>query len=78
MSKITNFSELTLDELNARKREFKQEILNMRLQQQSGQLKKPSMLRDLSRDIARIETVLTHKRLGSNVNYRKPSKGAKS
>ncbi len=77
MSKITNFSELTLDELSARKREFQQEILNMRLQQQSGQLKKPSMLRDLSRDIARIETVLSHKSLGLKVNYRKPSKGTK-
>lgn len=77
MAKITNFSELTVDELNARKREFKQDILNMRLQQQSGQLKKPSMLRDLSRDIARIETVLSHKTLGTKINYRKPSKGSK-
>lgn len=77
MARITEFSELTNDELNARKREFQQEILNMRLQQQSGQLKKPSMLRDLRRNIARIETVLTHKGLGAAINYRKKSKGNK-
>lgn len=75
MSRITEFSELTVDELKARKKEYQQEILTMRIQQQSGQLKKPSLLHERRRDIARIETLLSHKRLGLTVNFRKPKKG---
>ena len=38
-----------------------EEIFHLRIQQQSGQLEKPSQLRTLRREIARIETVLTQK-----------------
>jgi large subunit ribosomal protein L29 len=53
--------ELTPDELRARKRELREQIFHLRLQQAGGQLEKPSELRLLRREIARIETVLTHK-----------------
>ena len=59
--KIKEIRELTPDELRARKRELREEIFHLRLQQQSGQLEKPSQLRTLRREIARIETVLTQK-----------------
>jgi large subunit ribosomal protein L29 len=59
--KIKEISELTPDELQARKRELKEEIFHLRVQQQSGQLEKPSQLRTLRREIARLETVLTQK-----------------
>ena len=36
-------------------------MFHLRLQQASGQLEKPSELRSLRREIARIETVLTQK-----------------
>ena len=51
-----------MKELNARKREIAQEIFNLRIQQQGGQLEKPHMLRSLRRDAARVESVLTQKR----------------
>ena len=54
--------ELTPDELRARKRELREQVFHLRLQQASGQLEKPSELRTLRREIARIETVLTQKR----------------
>lgn len=59
--KIKEIRELTADELRSRKRELREQIFHLRLQQASGQLEKPSELRSLRREIARIETVLTQK-----------------
>ncbi len=56
--KIKEIIELSTDELLTKKRDFRQESLHLRLQQQSGQLEQPSRLRLLRRDVARIETVL--------------------
>ncbi len=53
--------ELSLAELAARKHELREESFHLRMQQQSGQLEKPSQLRDIRREIARIETALTLK-----------------
>jgi large subunit ribosomal protein L29 len=60
--KTTEIRELNSDELIARKRELRQETINLRLQQASGQLERPSLLKDLRREIARIETVLSERR----------------
>ncbi len=60
--KIAEVKELTIKELETRKRELRQEIFNLRIQQQAGQLEKPHMLRSLRRDAARVDTVLTEKR----------------
>ena len=76
--KIKEIQELTLTELDARKRELRQEIFHLRFQQQSGQLEKPRMLRSLRREVARIETVLTQKRAaatpGNSRQARAPAK----
>ncbi|TDU63045.1 large subunit ribosomal protein L29 [Prosthecobacter fusiformis] len=57
--KIQELRELSVDELNARRRELRQEMLNLRMQQQSGQLENPSRIKVLRREVARIETVVT-------------------
>jgi large subunit ribosomal protein L29 len=54
--------EKTETELMAQSRDLRQEMFNLRLQQASGQLEKPSRLRTLRRDVARIETQLTQLR----------------
>ena len=59
--KMKELSELTVDELLTKRRDLRQESLHLRLQQQSGQLEQPSRLRLLRRDLARIETELTHR-----------------
>ena len=59
--KIKEIRDLNREELKTRKRELKEEIFHLRLQQQSGQLEKPSQIRVLRREIARVETILTHK-----------------
>lgn len=57
--KKTNFKEMTVAELNAKGRDMRQELFNLRLQQASSQLEKPSRMRTLRKDIARIETQLS-------------------
>jgi large subunit ribosomal protein L29 len=59
--KTKELTELTTDELLTKRRDLRQESLHLRLQQQSGQLEQPSRLRLLRRDIARLETVLSHR-----------------
>jgi large subunit ribosomal protein L29 len=59
--KITEIKELTLPELNKRLREVRHELLDLRLRKKSGQLDKPHMLKEMRRDIARLESVRTLK-----------------
>ena len=59
--KIKEIVEMSTDELLTKKRDLRQESLHLRLQQQSGQLEQPSRLRLLRRDLARIETELSHR-----------------
>lgn len=61
--KIKELRELTVDELGARRNELKQEIVNLRIQAQVGQLENPSRLKTLRREVARIETLISARRL---------------
>ena len=54
--KMSELKDLTPVELAAKGRDLRQEMFNLRLQQASAQLEKPARLRNLRRDIARIET----------------------
>jgi len=57
--KISELKDLTATELAAKGRDLRQEMFNLRLQQASGQLEKPARLRNLRRDVARIETQIS-------------------
>jgi large subunit ribosomal protein L29 len=57
--KMSELKDLTVVELSAKGRDLRQEMFNLRLQQTSGQLEKPARLRNLRRDVARIETQLS-------------------
>jgi large subunit ribosomal protein L29 len=59
--KIKEIVQMSTDELMTKRRDLRQERLHLRLQQQSGQLEQPSRLRLIRRDVARIETILTHR-----------------
>lgn len=63
MTKITELRELTSEELIAKRRDLKHEILNLRVQQQSGQLENTALLRNNRREIGRVETILSERRL---------------
>lgn len=57
--KAKDTRELSADELSVRLRELKQEALNLRLQQATGQLENPARIRQVRRETAQINTVLT-------------------
>lgn len=57
--KMSDLGDLSSAELSAKNRDARQELFNLRLQKASSQLEKPSRLRDLRRDIARIETQIS-------------------
>ena len=59
--KFKEIQELTPKELVSRKRELKEEMFNLRIQQQSSQLERPHLIRVARRNVARIETVLSRK-----------------
>jgi large subunit ribosomal protein L29 len=61
--KIKEIRDLNEEELSTRKRDLKQEAFHLRLQQQSGQLEKPSEIQSIRREVARIETVLSERRV---------------
>ncbi|MBE2282154.1 MAG: 50S ribosomal protein L29 [Prosthecobacter sp.] len=61
--KIKELRESTVEELSSRRRELKQEALNLRIQQSTGggQLENPARLTQIRREIARIETIITER-----------------
>ena len=56
--KVKEIRELTTEEINAKLFETKQELFNLRFQQATGNLEKPSRIRDLRHTVARMKTVL--------------------
>jgi large subunit ribosomal protein L29 len=60
--KQSEVAELTLVELEKQIRDTRHELLELRLKKKTGQLEKPHLLKELRRDVARLETVATAKR----------------
>ena len=56
--KVKQIRELTTEEINTKLFEAKQELFNLRFQQATGNLEKPSRIRDLRHTVARMKTVL--------------------
>ena len=62
MAKAKEINQLTPDELAARLRELKQEALNLRLQQATGQLENTARIRLVRREIAQVMTAINAKK----------------
>ena len=56
--KAAEIKDKTKVELSAQSKELRLELFNLKLQKATSQLEKPIRLRDLRRDIARVETRL--------------------
>ena len=61
--KSKEIRELTDVEAQAKLRDIRQEMFNLRLQQKVTRLERPSRLHDLRKDVARIETILRERQL---------------
>lgn len=60
-TKAKDINQLTADELMARLRELKQESLNLRLQQATGQLDNTARIRVVRRETAQVMTAINAK-----------------
>jgi len=62
-TKISELREKSSDELTADRTSLREEALNLRIQQESGQLENPARIREARREVARINTLLSERRL---------------
>ena len=74
--KIVDARNLTDSELVSKKKDARQEYFNLRLQQTTGALEKPSRLNELRKDVAKLETVMSERRIGLKVQSRTAKKPA--
>ena len=58
---INEIKELSLEELEVKVNELKQELFNLKFQKTLGQLQNTAKIRDVKRTIARLKTVVTEK-----------------
>ncbi|MBD9098881.1 50S ribosomal protein L29 [bacterium] len=65
--KISEIRELSNEEINVKLKETKEELFNLRFQQATGNLEKPSRIRDLRHTVARLKTVLRERELKEEV-----------
>jgi len=61
MAKKTDIQGSTDDQLSTQLSELKREQFNLRFQAATGQLEKPSRVREVRKDIARIKTAQTQR-----------------
>ncbi len=64
--KAAEIRDLSVDELQTRLAEVKEELFNLRFQNATGQLDNYKRLGDLRRDVARIKTVLRERELSGD------------
>jgi large subunit ribosomal protein L29 len=62
MAEIADLRQKSDDQLSDELKNLKREQLNLRFQRSSGQLEATSRVRQVRRDIARINTVMTERR----------------
>ncbi len=62
--KVKEIRELSTEDIQAKIKENKEELFNLRFQQATGSLEKPSRIRELRHDVARMNTVLRERELG--------------
>lgn len=65
--KVKEIRELTTDEIVVKIKENKEELFNLRFQQATGNLEKPSRIRDLRHEVARMKTILRERELNEEV-----------
>ncbi len=61
--KVNEIRNLTTEEIVTKIKETKEELFNLRFQQATGNLDKPSKIKDLRHTVARLKTVLREREL---------------
>ncbi len=63
--KNNELRELSTEELNKKMSEYKEELFNLRFNQQTGNLEKPSRIKELRKLVARIKTIIRERELSN-------------
>lgn len=58
--------ELSLDDLELKRNEFREEIFHLALRRATGQLENPMKVRESRRDLARVETVIRERQASTS------------
>ena len=61
--KVDEIRNLTTDEITKKIDEFKKELFNLRFEQATGNLEKPSRITELRKTIARMKTIIREREL---------------
>jgi len=61
--KVNEMRNLTTEEIITKIKESKEELFNLRFQQATGNLEKPSRIKDLRHQVARLKTVLREREM---------------
>lgn len=61
--KVNELRNLTTEEINLKIKESKEELFNLRFQQATGNLEKPSKIKELRHLVARCKTILREREL---------------
>ena len=61
-----NLRDLTIDELNEKHRQYKEELFNLRFQNAIGQLKNTNRIKDVRKTIARVLTIVREKQMAGD------------
>ena len=61
--KISEIREMTSEQLDAKLKELKEELFNLRFQMATGSLTNPQRVRECKKDVARIKTLLCERQL---------------
>ncbi|MBQ5956783.1 MAG: 50S ribosomal protein L29 [Clostridia bacterium] len=63
--KANEIRNLSMEELNKKLADLKEEFFNLRFQKATGQLANPISIRDIKKDIARVKTVIKEQELAA-------------
>ncbi len=66
--KIQEIRDLSVQELETKIKDLKEELFNLRFQNATNQLENPMRISSVKKDIARVKTVLKEKELGINTS----------
>lgn len=59
---VKEIRELSIEDLNSKVKELKKELFNLKLQKALEQLQNTAKIREVRREIARINTIVTEKK----------------
>ena len=72
--KVKEIREMTTEEINKKIALTKQELFNLRFQQATGNLEKPSRIKELRHDVARCKTALREREMTEVKSWKKDVK----